>query len=86
MPTHPDPNRRVCTLLFFVAVPAEEAALEQAVLDCHLPFEKIQDPRLGEYHWLGAVGNETVIAVRPSRERGRPMPKSTRTTSAPYRA
>ncbi|HET6879972.1 MAG TPA: nucleoside phosphorylase-like protein [Pirellulales bacterium] len=35
-----------------------------------MPFEKIKDPKLGEYHWLGPIGNETVIAVRPSRESG----------------
>ena len=36
-----------------------------------LVFEKIKDPALGEFHWLGPVGNETVIAIRPTREGGR---------------
>ena len=71
MPNQPEPGKRLCTLLFFLATPAEEAALEQAAVDRRLTFEKIKDPKLGEFHWLGAVGNETVIAVRPSRERGR---------------
>jgi nucleoside phosphorylase len=69
--TQPDASKRRCTLLLFLAVPAEEEALEQAAKERSLTFEKIKDPRLGEYHWLGNVGNETVIAVRPGREGGR---------------
>ena len=71
MPTQAGANKRVCTLLLFLATPAEEEALEQAARDRGFPFEKIKDAKLGEYHWMGAVGNETVLAVRPSRERGR---------------
>jgi adenosylhomocysteine nucleosidase len=56
--------------LLFVATPAEENALEQAAKSRNLRFERIRDAVLGEYHWLGKVGNETVIAVRPSREQG----------------
>ena len=66
----PDTSKRRCTLLLFVATPAEEKALEQAVKSRNLTFEKTKDSRLGEYHWLGVVGNETVIAVRPTREQG----------------
>src|SRR5436305_1126640 len=71
MPTQPDPSKRRCTLLLFVATTAEEEALEHAARDRGLTFEKIKDPRLGDYNWLGLVGNETVIAVRPTREQGR---------------
>ena len=71
MPNQPDPRKRQCSLLLFVATPAEEEALGQAANARHLAFERIKDPELREYHWLGAVGNETVIAVRPSREQGR---------------
>src|SRR5438128_2536326 len=71
MPTSAEPSKRECTLLLFLATPAEEEALQQAVQGRKLPFEKIKDAKLGEYHWLGIVGNETVIAVRPSREGGR---------------
>jgi nucleoside phosphorylase len=71
MPSQPDPENRRCSLLLFVATPAEEQALKQAAEDRQLLFERIRDSRLGEYHWLGPVGNETVIAVRPSREQGR---------------
>ncbi len=71
MPTQPDPSKRLCTLLLFLATPAEEEGLNLAANDRHLPFEKIKVPELGEYHWLGPVGNETVIAIRPAREQGR---------------
>ena len=71
MPAPPDPSKRLCTLLLFLATPAEEEGLEQAAKARGLTFERIKDPKLGEFHWLGAVGNETVIAVRPTRERGR---------------
>jgi adenosylhomocysteine nucleosidase len=54
-----------------VATSAEEEALEQAARSRDLTFERIRDRELGEYHWLGAVGNEAVIAIRPARERGR---------------
>jgi hypothetical protein len=54
-----------------LALPSEEEALELAVKERQLPFEKIKDPDLGEYHWLGSVGNEMVIAIRPTRELGR---------------
>jgi nucleoside phosphorylase len=64
-------RKRQCTLLLFVATPAEEEALKQAARGRGLTFERIRNPRLGEYHWLGVVGNETVIAIRPARERGR---------------
>lgn len=75
MPAEPDPNQRRCTLLLFVATSTEETALRQAALDRGLAFERVKDPELyeygwGEYHRLGVVGSETVIAVRPSRESG----------------
>ena len=38
------------------------------------PFERIRkrDSPVGEeYHWLGQVGNEIVIAIRPARNSGR---------------
>jgi hypothetical protein len=64
-------GKRQCTLLLFVATPAEEEALKQAARGRNLTFERIRDRELGEYHWQGVVGNETVIAIRPARERGR---------------
>jgi nucleoside phosphorylase len=71
MPDQPADKKRQCTLLLFVATPAEEDALRQVAVARGMPFERINDPTLGEYHWLGQVGNEVVIAVRPSREGGR---------------
>jgi adenosylhomocysteine nucleosidase len=66
-------EKRRCSLLLFLATPAEKEALKQAAQARKLPFEKIKDAELGEqYHWLGPVGNESgVIAVRPSRVRGK---------------
>jgi hypothetical protein len=43
MSRHPDPSKRSCTLLFFLATPAEEGALEEAAKGRHLPFEKMKD-------------------------------------------
>jgi nucleoside phosphorylase len=68
-------DRRGCTLLLFVATSTEEDALRQATVARGLPFEKVKDDvlrRFGwhEYHWIGPVGSESVIAVRPTRERG----------------
>jgi adenosylhomocysteine nucleosidase len=54
-----------------VATSAEEEALKQAAKGRNLTFEKTKAPGLGEYHWMGVVGNETVIAVGPTREQGR---------------
>lgn len=71
MPDETGSNKRQCSLLLFVATPAEEDGLKEAARNRGLPFEKIRDPKLGEYHWLGPIGNETVIAVRPSREGGK---------------
>jgi adenosylhomocysteine nucleosidase len=73
MAMHPDPSKRQCSLLVFLATPAEEDGLREAANAHHLPFEKInkrESPLGEEYHWLGPVGNETVIAVRPAREAG----------------
>ena len=70
MPDQLEINKRQCSLLLFVATPAEEDGLREVAQRRGLPFEKIRDPKLGEYHWLGPIGNELVIAVRPSREGG----------------
>jgi nucleoside phosphorylase len=70
MATQPEPSKRQCTLLLLLALPTEEASLEQAAKERRIIFEKIKDRQLGEYYWLGAVGKETVIAVPPTRERG----------------
>jgi nucleoside phosphorylase len=71
MPAQPDPSKWRCSLLLFLATPAEEKGLEEAVVARSLPFERIKkrDSPLGEdYHWLGPVGNEAaVIAMRPAR-------------------
>jgi len=73
MPSQLDPSKRQCSLLLFVATPAEEEGLAAAARARGLPFEKINDPLLGEeFHWLGAIGNEPgVIAIRPIRKEGR---------------
>lgn len=76
MADHAARDRRTCTLLLFVATSAEEDALRAAVLARGLPFERVRDDALnpfgwGEYHWMGPVGYETVIAVRPTRAGGR---------------
>lgn len=57
--------------MLFVATPAEEDGLKSAAAELHLALETIEDPQIGEYHWLGDVGNETVIAVGPARQKGR---------------
>jgi nucleoside phosphorylase len=54
-----------------LAVPAEEEALLEVARDRGLQVERVRDPHLGEFHWLGVIGNETVIAVRPTKEGGR---------------
>jgi nucleoside phosphorylase len=69
-PGQSNPGKRRCSLLLFVATTDEETALKEAARDRGLAFERIRDP-LGEFHWLGAVGYETVIAIRPSRQQGR---------------
>ncbi len=65
-----DAARRRCSLLLFVATPAEEDARRLAAGERGLPFERVKDAALGEYHWLGAAGGETVIAARPARAGG----------------
>jgi hypothetical protein len=62
-----------CSLLLSLATPAEEDGLREATAKLGIPFEKVnrRESRLGEeYHWLGLVGNETVIAIRPARNAG----------------
>lgn len=76
MPAELGPQKRQCTLLLFVATSSEEDALKEVTKTHSLPFEKVKDSKLrqygwGEYHWLGTVGNEIVIAVRPTRESSR---------------
>jgi len=66
-----EPNKRLCSLLFFLATPAEEDALREAAMERSIQFEKMKDSDLGEYHWLGQLGDETVIAICPSRRSGR---------------
>jgi len=54
-----------------LATPAEEKGLEEAVNARGLPFERIkkkESPLGEEYHWVGPVGNETIIAIRPARD------------------
>jgi nucleoside phosphorylase len=71
MPLLSEPNKRQCTVLLFLTTSSEEEALRKALEKHSLPFDRIKDSRLGEFHWLGTVGNETVIAIRPIRESGR---------------
>ena len=65
-----DPEKLACDLLLFFATTDEEKALKAAALARNLPFEKIKYPDLGEYRWLGRVGNDRVIAIPPAREGG----------------
>ena len=67
----PAPSKRQCSLLLFVATSAEEEGLKQAVKGRGLTFERVREPELGEYYWVGVVGDETVIAIPPAREQGR---------------
>ena len=63
-----------CSLLLFLATPAEEAGLHEVAHGHNIPFERIrrhQSPLGEDYHWLGPVGDETVIAVRPAKRQGR---------------
>ncbi len=74
MPTRPNAAKSRCSLLLFLATPAEEVGLKEAAMARGLPFERIKknESALGEdYHWLGPVGDEIVIAVRPARDGGR---------------
>ena len=63
----------VCSLMLFLATPAEEEGLKWAADSVGIPFEKINkrhSPFGEEYHWLGNIGSETVIAIRPARTSG----------------
>jgi adenosylhomocysteine nucleosidase len=71
MSSEVDRTKRRCSLLLFVATPSEEEALLSAVGRRGVVPECIHDPELGEYHWLGRIGDEMVIATRPAREHGR---------------
>jgi adenosylhomocysteine nucleosidase len=74
MPIGPIEDRPFCSLLIFLATPDEEKGLAKAAKTYGLPFERVRrkDTILQEdYHFLGRVGNETVIAVRPVRDSGR---------------
>ena len=71
----------LCSLLLFLATSAEQDALERAAGELRVEFKK--DPELttslrakglGDEAWrLGTIGAETVVAVGPSREQGRPV-------------
>jgi nucleoside phosphorylase len=63
MPMEPA-EKRQCSLLLFVATSSEEKALKDAAQSRQLTFERIRDNALGEYYWMGKIGNERVIAVR----------------------
>lgn len=65
MDAHEVSDKRQCSLLLFVATSSEEDALREAADARGIPFERNRDRRgLGEYYWLGKVGDERVIAVR----------------------
>ncbi len=65
MDAHEALDKRQCSLLLFVATSSEEDALRDAANARGIPFEQIRDRTgLGEYYWLGKVGDERVIAVR----------------------
>ena len=70
-----------CSLLLFVATPAEEKGLREAALARGLPWEKRRgriDSFEEEYFWLGPVGDETgVLVFAPARASGDVMMGST---------
>jgi hypothetical protein len=47
MPNQPDPGKRQCSLLLFLAVPAEEDALLEVARDRGLAVDTIKAPELG---------------------------------------
>src|SRR5947208_3371294 len=57
-------DKRQCSLLLFVATSSEETALKQASASRQTSFERNRDDTLGEYYWMGKIGDERVIAVR----------------------
>ncbi len=66
-------DKSQCSLLLFLATPDEETGLHQAARAHGIPFEPVrrnQSPIGEDYHWLGPVGDETVIAIGPVRSRG----------------
>jgi len=71
MPNSIDPSKTQCGLLIFLATPTEEEGLLEAARSRNISCEKVSHPRLGEYFWLGQIGAQTVIASRPSKEKGR---------------
>ncbi len=70
--------RPVCSLILFVATPAEENALESVAEEFGIEFRK--DPALTQHlrsfglfeeaWWLGQIGRETVVAIGVSRDMG----------------
>jgi nucleoside phosphorylase len=71
MPPPSNPTARTCSLLLFLATPAEEKGLKEAARHRDVPFEKGREPIAGEqYHDLGTIGDETVFAICPVRVGG----------------
>ena len=74
MSTQPNADKSQCSLLLLLATPAEEVGLQEAAQAHAIPFERIranQSPLEEDYHWLGPVGDETVIAIGPVKSHGR---------------
>ena len=68
MATQQDAGKLQCSLLLFLATPAEEKGLEEAVtaLGFHSSGSGSNESPLGkDYCWLGPVGDETIIAICP---------------------
>ena len=57
-------------MLIFLTTPTEEAALLEVAREYGLAVEKDTDPEFGVYRRLEKVGQETVIAISPSRRGG----------------
>jgi adenosylhomocysteine nucleosidase len=74
VPSPQGTGRSQCSLLLFLATPAEEEGLGEVAQNLGLPFDRIRrnaSPFGEEYRWLGPVGNETLIAISPARDHGR---------------
>jgi nucleoside phosphorylase len=72
-PAEESGGKSECSLLLFLATPAEEDGLGEAAEELGIPFERIgknASPFGEEYRWLGRVGDETLIAVSPARHHG----------------
>lgn len=71
MSTPGQTDKTQCSLLIMLATPAAELGLFDAARVLRITIDKISNPEFGEYHLLGRIGDEVVIASTPSRREGR---------------